>query len=55
MCFRLVTTMCDTISCFLGIFNDSPLSEHELVVKAYDVYTKKTTRILALQVNNERK
>ncbi len=28
---RLVTTMCDTIACFLGLKNDNPLAKHPLL------------------------
>ena len=29
---RLITTMCDTLACFLGLNNLNPLSQHPLVV-----------------------
>ena len=29
---RLITTMCDTLACFLGLNNENPLSQHPLVV-----------------------
>ena len=29
---KLITTMCDTLACFLGLNNENPLSKHSLVV-----------------------
>ena len=28
---KLITTMCDTLACFLGLNNENPLSKHSLV------------------------
>ena len=46
---RLVTTMCDTVACFLGLDNLSPLSEHQLMKEAYDKYSEYTVETIALQ------
>ena len=46
---RLVTTMCDTLACFLGLNNLTPLADYHLMKECYDDYSEQTIRTIALQ------
>ena len=45
---RQITTMCDTMACFLGLSNETPLSKHPLIEFVYSKYAEKTLETIAL-------
>lgn len=46
---RLITIMCDTLSCFLGLGNQTPLTDSQIFKDSFENYAKRTCQVLAVR------